>query len=956
MIKRVLAFVALLVLGFATLYFVSGDDSLARLGSGTEKIKKPTADRETSSEQRVVMPLSEGQNSIAGEVEVGYTGEFRVAPPRDVPLPDGRILQLPIYEIYAANSVPIRDGRQELTDVRVEFFEIRDDRDEPYTVSAAVLIADTARIALGRDDKGASSVAKDKDIDLLGAVLTTGPESRVENLELRIEHATVRITDDWMRLATVRDDDPVTLELAHEQGPLNLTGKGLKGRFPVHRPSEESSADDARIEVEILQQPLLVHGGTAGESRLSATGPLRYVEDQRTGLASITVDGDVEIEGRGLLAAGEDDGGAGTEPLVAFGDHLEATLRRGADSAGDSPRVLWRDVYLAGSEQRRAGLRGQGMNLACDDISITPSLRGEPWLITANGTPALRQEVDGQTLQFEAAERIHLIRLQAHLEPWLAGRGWGRTIASAQPTQLLVFTGKSLLTLPGEESELVLASENGLRVLRGDDADAPFSVLGLGAVDLTSIEADTRLTVKGNHGFALHSGAEGQDLRLGPADISDKHRFEVQSGELTARGTGRCRLFRPLSPEQPGRITLESPSDDLSFTLASGGSLHGAAHLQASFDRAGIQSFRARGPACRIDWADETQRVEGLATEIVSSSPSSFELRGTPARVVSDRGTLDGKTIYIERLDDEHTMLVARGGAHLVGTELFENERAKGQLELDAETIAYLPVLRDADRPRSSLPWSAELPALDPSVPTLVAEVGVEVRNFDEDGEAMDSARGDTLVLQLGDDTVGCLRGEPATLARTDAAGQNISGTAPEILLRGAKAEQASLHPRGEQYPTISIANRKGEMRDFGVEGGHTEIVCHGVIELDGEDIGFGAPVEVTSRLRDGSIDPNGFHLDTQSMRMLRDRDTGEVAQILAGQGTHLRWRSIEATAWELSLDLATHVGTAVSGPDDPARVWSPRFRGTCSRAEFNYLTYEVEAWHVVGEGERAKE
>lgn len=941
MIRRILAFAVLLGVGFAILYFATGGETLARFGGGGTEIKR--SDDEEDDDPSFVIPLEPDTAKVGERVGISYTGGMKVSPTREVPLPNGSILQVPLYELTAPRSRPLSNGKQELSEVRVAFFELHRTDEGPVPIEAAVLRADRAEVELGKDEAGRSSVAKDKDIELFGAVLETTEEARVKNLTLRIAQAIVRVTDEWMYITTADPTSEVQLDLAHVDGPVSLTGIGLDARFPVR------DQKNGAVEVEVQRDPVLTHHGAAGESSLRASGPLRYVEDPATEVAEISVRGKVEIEGYGLgsgeLAAGADDS------VVAFGESLRGRLHRGSNTSGTSARLEWREMHLVGNDDRRAGLRGQGMRLECNRISMVPNRAGEPWLVTADGRPWLTQEVEGRALRFEAAERIHLIRLNAHLDPWLRGRGWTRRVPSTEPTQLLIFTGASQLTLPNDEGELLLTAADGLRVLRGDATDGPLSVLGLGQVELSSEDERGGLAVSGNDGFTLHAGPAGQRLRLGPEQPDSSHRFVVKSGELKVRGGGSCRLFRPLAADQPGEIEFASPDADLELTLTTGGSLHGADSLAASFDTEGLQSFDASGPTCRLEWQNEDERIDATAQRIRSTDPSTFELLGEPARAVSGRGNLEGRSIHVVRLSDEHTMLVAEGAARLRGSQLVESANGDMLLELDAEQITYLPFRAAAGA--GSVPWNAELPHLDEATPCLLAREAVVVRQLDESGEELSAARGGLLVLQLGEDTSGLLRGTPARLVRRDRAGQDITAAAPELLLRGARSQRVTLLPGEEGDPSFTLANRRGGLRGFGSTGGSTEIVCRGRVEVDEGEVHFAGPVQVTSHTADRTVDSEGFQLDAESMRMTRHPETGEIVAVTADGGTDLRWRAIRAECEQLSLDLVTHMGIATSGPGELVRIWLPRFQGSCSRAEFNYLTYGWTAWDGVAEGER---
>lgn len=952
MIKKTLAFVLLMAAGFFILYAATGGESLAGLGGPGHVRQVDVVEDEGVG---ILVPIEEEREAGDG-VRVSYTGGGTIGEVTEVELPDGSVKQLDLYRLVFVDGRPRRDlgGIYELEDVTVTFYETKGTDEAPESVEAGVLRARLAYVELGLDEEGNRSVAMDRDIDLRDAVLVTGEEARVKNVKLTVERALVRSTATKLLLRTATEDQPFTLEIQAADGPATLSGRGLNAEFPMNEGETEASSAN----VTVSSEALFVHTGRAGESRLSADGPLTYVEDPKTGVAVISAVGHVRVQGAGAgLTEASDD--AAAEPLVATGDRLRATLLRSkAKSASGKPQIAWRTMHLIGTEATPAGIHGRGLNLTCQAVDVTPNLEGEPWLFTASGQPVLDYEVDGRTMRFEAAERIHLVRLTPYFEPLLRGRGWSSWNVGPYVGDLFIFEGRSSLVLPHQDSELVLRADRGLRVLRGVEGTELMTVVGLGAIELETRGQEDPLSVSGNDGFRLFSDHTGQTLQLGPLTADRHHRFSLATAELEAEGSGSFRLFRPTSADQPGEIRLESPDSDIELTIpGTQGSLRQVATLTAAFDTGALRSFDALGEACRLVWRGDEGEVDGIAQHIYSTSANTWFLDGTPAVVVHDKGTFEGEHIKIIRLSADSTILEATGHAHLLASQLPGSaEKQAGRLDLAADRIVYLPFLAPplaglipgwppVPRFLLEIPSSAERPH-------LVARGKVVVEHLDLDDQPLSHAEGNDLVLELGDEPAGRLLGAPAVVTRRDSAGQDIRAEAPVVVLAGG-SQELSLRPLGEERTQIVIGNRQGPLASFGSPDGSTHMLCDGAIDVDDAKIGFNGPTRITSLGPDGEPEADGFHVAAGRMHMGRDPETGEIVSVHMTDGSDLRWRGIEVDARDVSLDLVRHMGIVVD-QDGAASVRLPNgSRGRFSRFEFNYLTYESTAWHSQLKGDR---
>ena len=243
MIKKLVAFVVLLGAGFAILYASIGGESLAHFDKTSEVAASPPDTATQAEAQGVAVPLGAESAKLGDELTVTYEGGIGLKDWKDVGLPDGNMVQLPTYHLTADDSRHLPDGRQELRDVVVVFYETAGTAEEPTAVEAARLRADRAYVVLGTNDDGRRSVAKDKDIDLFDAVLETGDDSRVKGLRMLVEHARVRSTKAEVLLSTASDDLPIRVELLDDEGPAVLTGKGMRARFPMDakQPREDGS-------------------------------------------------------------------------------------------------------------------------------------------------------------------------------------------------------------------------------------------------------------------------------------------------------------------------------------------------------------------------------------------------------------------------------------------------------------------------------------------------------------------------------------------------------------------------------------------------------------------------------------------------------------------------------------------------------------------------------------------
>lgn len=906
MIKKALAFALLLVVGFVVLNVAIEGDLLP--GSATK------AGRMTET----VVPDSDSGVGVGGSersdlnVRVVIEGPIDMPSYRELAQPDGSVRRLRVYELHAADSQPISADRFRLQDVRVDLFETRDGEE----ARTGELRATQAFVQIGRDAKGAPSIREDKDIELVDAVLETVAESRVKALRLEIDRALARWSAAGISLRTTTPDQGFRLVTLGES-PLQLTGKGLDAALPRNQDSP------APIRVRVNADPELISTSARGRTVLRSRGALEYVETAGAGTAVVTTTDDVSIEGLQADGSGR--------PLRAFGDRLRASLHRA--KGGDSS-VLWRSLRLDGKPAR---LDLQGYLLSCERLDVSPSPTGLPYLFTASGSPELISEQSGDKLAFTAERRIHMVRLREHLAPLLAPFGFRDGGLGCATLELLIFEGRAVAKTGGLE----LRADDGLRVLGALREGGALSVVGRGAVSVTSDDPDDDLHVSGNNGLVLRRDAAGNEfLRLGPETSDPAHEFAVRRGDLDVSGHGSCSVRRRLDEAQ--RIELRSPNADVHLSLAGGhGGLQRVAELSATFDDTGLRTVDARGPALGIDWRDDQGGLSGTATRIVSTVRDVYELTGAPATLVRGAETVEGRKVIVARTGRE-ARLQAIGEAHVRAAGSAE----AGDLELFADDVRFVPSVVPAAVLDLYAPALVRYGMLAPTLRTRHVFAGGDVRvntGSAKGADGQNHAEGTRLVLQLGGDGVGGrLDGAPATFARKGST-QDLSGAASVLRLqRSGGVESMTLVYADDRSPRVTLAQSDARFSRTGGAPQPIEVTCEGTIAAKRGTVTFAGPVHATALDADGDPDPEAFDLRAAGMRMDRDATTGAVTSVHAFGKADLTWRQLDIEAEHLWLDLLQHMCT-VRDDGGAARFWfGDRVEWRGSLAEFDYVTMEI--------------
>ena len=599
--KRLLAFLLLLGLGFAALRWAIGDDELVTAG-GTRGPGEPVEARGRS-----------GVGTAQGGASFEHSGRFQYPKTRAIPLPGGGFRHERVFLLDAQDSQPVRDGLQQLDGVEITVFE----KDVP----AARITARQAFVELGRDAKGNPSLREDKEIDLRDVVLRTLPGARLEGLRLELGNARVLVGEADVQINTATEDDPVLLAIeGKEHGTMR--GKGLQARLPRDRHGALQ-----RIDIDILHEPVLETAGLVVRGRER----LHYAEDLATGAAELAVaDAEIDFTGGGLRLPGgrERAPGGAQQATTVRGDQLLGWLLRGKQRGEDGQvheRMLWRLLQLSGAP---VTIDGPGVHVATPRLTVVPGASGEPYLVTASGglsrvdldVPPTATRPEPVTIAGTSQRRIHLVRPSEQtgaLHRMFGFPQWA--LRPIQDLDVVAFEGRSELEDPARRVD----ASQGLHLFHVDPEQA--AVIGKGFGDVRIDQRATRrhehdLHATGNDGFSLLSRPASESmpkyerLDLGPVLPSDldsgdgrwrAHRYELRQGTMTASGTGTCRLE---NEGERTKVALRAPGTEIEAALPDGGRLSAVRSLVAEFDDREVHALRVAGlPAtATITHRDET--------------------------------------------------------------------------------------------------------------------------------------------------------------------------------------------------------------------------------------------------------------------------------------------------------------------------------------------------------------
>ena len=509
MIRRGIVFLLLVGVGLVALNLAIGGEDFA--GSRDQQTAPTRSDEESIGGGGVQIGTPE-QERDGGPMSLSIGGRMSIPRSRTVKLGEGT-RELPVYVLKCDDSEPISEELFRMVNLVVDFFEVGGTEDDPVAVRVLRLEADEAFVELGVDERGSPSLDEDKEMRVLRAVLRTTDQARAQNVTLVLDEALALASEDGVRIHTPDDLMPFLLTSAGDQ-PWEITGNGLEAWLP-----RQGGRTGDQIRIDVHSNPELLQTTSGGVTQLSARGKLSLRQDPRDGAAVILMEDDVRITMEGGPLAGP--GSADAEgSFTASGQQLRAHLVRSevdARNEGSRGQAQWQRIWLDGDP---AILTGNGAELRCTSLTITPGPTGQPYMFSATGTtdtPAVMEysDEDGVKTVFEAGRKIHLLRPGSHLGPLFAGFGFPAwSLGPLNRTEIIVFEGRAVmdqgrdLHLSASEGLWVtrqLMSEDWLSVLLQSGAEqtgAPLTMVGRGDVEVIQRGDGPELHLTGNMGFA----------------------------------------------------------------------------------------------------------------------------------------------------------------------------------------------------------------------------------------------------------------------------------------------------------------------------------------------------------------------------------------------------------------------------------------------------------------------
>ncbi|MEZ5966619.1 MAG: hypothetical protein R3F56_22470 [Planctomycetota bacterium] len=934
MIRRLLALLLLLALGFSTLWLALGREAFTAKRSGQVQVKTdtpPTPGRSPSMGGIDVQPAREGTPRVTFSIE----GAFEVQPTREVPLADGSKLLLPTYRLHAddTRARPEADNLMEMSGVTVELFRLVGSDGDPRTEKSGELTASTVLVEIERDAQGRPSIHQDREMDFRDAVFRNLPAAGLTEMILRVGRARLRTTDSEAVLRTA-EREPFTLELLGDQR-ATMTGKGLLATIPT-------GDAPGPIDVRVLADPELVTAD--GKTSLRARGELHFLE-AREASGSIDLHDHVEMS---FVTS------SGGPPLIARGDRVRAGLQR-ARGGGGRNGALWEWVALYGSP---AFVDAGQAQIECERLDVLPSAGGSMQLLSASGTPTrvTLSTPGAQPSVLVSERRVHLLPIADSLHEWIGPLGFPRGALGPRFGQLIVFVGQSSVSAEQTNGTLELHARDGLMVLRGTTPSSMTTVRGLGAVSATMPGEDVALV--GTDGLLLHDmpAPDGRDLTLtmGSGDRAAPH-FDLRRGDsLHLEGHGRVEMRQQTRGElRHGDIDMTSPGED-GVLEVSQGTLRAIRQLHAELEGGSVRDLDASGARCTIDAVLRDGAVHCEATSVRSTDGRSFVLRGSPARVVdASRGTIEGERVDLLAFGDA-SGLRARGRSRLRG-QLQRENGAPVDVDMRGDLAELLPWRV----PPRALAWHAGfMPAsVRPIVAASWRTPHVHLRGdvtFDltdpNEAQAENTGHGDELWLQVveGHGGLGLLLGQPAGV-RVTTQDQSAEGEASAIAFRhDGKAMAVTLLPAVFEEASMRVTagstpggDTAGNTNALGVR--ELTVYCDGRIEVEERVVRFLGPVRVVGD-ETNDAEPT-LSVTADGMTMQRDAN-GAVTEITADGGVDLTSARAHGQGDTLILDLKRSLAVLRSQREVASIEIDGGHRLTGRQLELDYTTHTVRAWY----------
>ena len=956
MLKRLLAFVLVLVAGLLVLELAQGGKDPFR--APTSRPTAPASARATPSEASGQVRVSGG---VSFENSVPVTG------------PDGRRFTLPRTTLRAEDSRRLDEERQELMGAHVVFHQWTFGKNgEPVISDAAQLEA--RRMVAGLDRRGVR-LDPDRDIELSGLRLTLAGRGPLQGMVLTADHMRARPEQDIVHAWTEGELDPFQLRLRHNGAEYLLEGRGLDLRLPA---ADSQSPVEALIRAE-LHVTTLAADASARPLTASCRGATRmWTPPARQDVARLELREAVDV------AVGLGQG----RTLHAGCERLQLDLRRLADDqlSLEEGEMDGAPVALSYLD---ASLNGRHAHFVC-------TASGELERLLLTGEPTAR--VPGQRLrraqdlELHAATSIEILDLDQAMGDlaalWIPGP------QSLLPARWIRFGGPTTA-----HGAMELSSTGGMLAALGESDDEALFLRGLGQVVVTLPEG----RASGNDGFRLRHDHDGtMRFWLGPEAESLAHEYDVKLTSGRVRGRGRFALRQaPTADGERVTLTLVEPGPgsihaEIAAQLqAEGGgarlvTLDGARTLDLTLLRNELQTLTAHGlglkltdPATGIEITGRsfTTEADGVLCVVGTAGvPAELDNAGGPGRPVPTGFHIRAMEFRLRPAVGAHMALTARrdvvlrtrGGGGGGGGGGGPGTAPAAQLGdrvaiVTCDELDYLPALvSDRALELAALPggqsllslWLEDLGSAGNGWVVARRNVNVEVRPARGSGDT-DHLRGSLLVLSA-DGAHAVLVGPGASLRRDRANGTGLLCRASRITRNGDQILIGD--PQGNPGALLRLVGA-GDLLDGGERGGAvptiTEIVCGQPIRVTDAAIWSRGPCLVTTVAPaagagappapdlEGDLHPpaDGLRVESSGFRLLRnpagDARAGEVREIIAQGPVTLRRGSL--SAWcdaELHFDPAT-AWLRLSSEQDPATVEAgPALTLNGQRIEFNLRTY----------------
>ena len=1004
--KRLIAFLLLIAVGVAALWFAVGDEAAVRAngngtGSGDNSAANNNAANNGAPNNNVPKRPKSSQspsgpgvrlNGNGGGAKLSQHGKLVYPKDRDIPIGGGRTRKERVYILRAEDSRPIGDGLQQLTDVTLKLFD--------KGVHAATVVAREAFIELGRDANGDPTFGEQKKIDVRDCTITSQPGSQLEGLRLELGDATIVIGDNELQLNTEATQF-VTITYEGRQS-VKLTGFGATARLPR---STESGLQKA--EVTIQSNPEL----TASDLVVRATGRMRYVEDTVTGAAQVSLDDNVELELThgslklpGMSSAKLDSRGEKSKSTIR-GDQFTGWLLRSKDkdkvksrTTDDQTRGIgWQRLVLIGAP---ATIDVPGVHVATPRIMVRPGPLGDPFIVTTYGGesrieqtklfPGSKQE---EPVVTTSPRRIHLVRpgnAAGALHRAMGFPQW--CVRSLEQQQIVIYEGAAKF----ESGARRITASHGL-VIYGRPSGETGVVQGFGDVEVYEAGAASLvggkpkpdLIAKGNDGMLLTIAKDHEALQLGLASDQRsarwrEHRYNVTYGTASVAGLGACKVER-----QGDRTTLElrAPFDEIQADFDDDGTqLRNVRQLLATLEGKVITELDVGGLPVRATFQKDEEVLQAQAPRLRLIGPRSMrllpmELDESPW---SEMNTLDRMPRLLRTWQEaqiggplrEHSVEVVgpridvhhAGGRHAIidahahGDDLpriYAKVPQAGSAEPATVTCAAarLRVLPFALPPEVRRMYFGGATGLLPNVimhslakPWLLVD---DVRDFQLDDERQGhiTGSGHRLFISQGGKAllfVGNADEQTPAIVRRSFADRTVIMEGARVRVSNDDAVRLSALGSFDDRSTFMPPTMT--LHEAGSNGllSNMRAVCIGNIQIDPDAVRFGGPVEAQGLLPNGQNDPNGIHINAQTLTMDRlvEGDgpglvigkPGDISRI-EGQDVVIDWSTLDAKAANIVIDVLR--GHCTASDSNGAIVQLPDGRTLRSNWAFvNYKTW----------------